>query len=84
MIYNWSYWSFSTPTKKAVVCYGDSISDGRGSTDDKQNRWNDLLYNKFYLNPHKKKLACVNAGIGATFIRNEGQERFERDVLILK
>ena len=74
----------STPTKKAVVCYGDSITDGRGSTNDKQNRWTDVLSNKLYLNPDTKEVACVNAGIGATTVRGEGQERFERDVLNVK
>ena len=74
----------SSPTKKVVVCYGDSITDGRGSTDDKQNRWTDVLSRKLYLNDATKNVACVNAGIGATFVRNEGQERFERDVLNVK
>ena len=74
----------SSPTKKVVVCYGDSITDGRGSTDDKQNRCTDVLSRKLYLNDATKNVACVNAGIGATFVRNEGQERFERDVLNVK
>ena len=74
----------SSPTKKAVVCYGDSITDGRGSTNDKQNRWTDVLSNKLYLNEPTKEVACVNAGIGATTVRTEGQERFERDVLNVK
>ena len=74
----------NSPAKKAVVCYGDSITDGRGSTDDKQNRWTDFLAKKLYSNEKTKDVACVNAGIGATFVRNEGQERFERDVLDIK
>ena len=74
----------SSPTKKAVICYGDSITDGRGSTDDKQNRWTDVLSKKLYSNAGTKEVACVNAGIGATLVRNEGQERFERDVLNIK
>ena len=74
----------SSPAKKAVVCYGDSITDGRGSTNDKQNRWTDVLAKKLYLNDATREVACVNAGIGATLVRNEGQERFERDVLNIK
>lgn len=74
----------NSPAKKAVVCYGDSITDGRGSTDDKQNRWTDVLAKKLYSNEKTKDVAVVNAGIGATFVRNEGQERFERDVLDIK
>ena len=39
---------------------------------------------EIYSNEKTKDVACVNAGIGATFVRNEGQERFERDVLDIK
>ena len=74
----------SYPPRKSVVCYGDSITDGRGSTDDKQNRWTDVLSRKLYLNDRTMNVAVVNAGIGATFVRLEGQERFERDVLDIK
>lgn len=74
----------SYPPRKSVICYGDSITDGRGSTDDKQNRWTDVLSSKLYLNDKTQNVAVVNAGIGATFVRVEGQERFERDVLEIK
>ena len=33
----------SIPRKKTIVCFGDSITDGTGTTIDKQNRWPDLL-----------------------------------------
>lgn len=75
--------SHSSP-RKAVVCYGDSITDGRGSTDDKQNRWTDVLSKKLYLNDRTINVAVVNEGIGATFVRGEGLERFDRDVLNVK
>jgi lysophospholipase L1-like esterase len=55
--------------RKAVVCYGDSITDGRGSTDDKQNRWSDILSKKLYLNDGTINVAVVNEGICATFAR---------------
>ena len=70
--------------RKAVVCYGDSITDGRGSTDDKQNRWSDILSKKLYLNDGTINVAVVNEGIGATFARGEALERFDRDVLSVK
>ena len=70
--------------RKAVVCYGDSITDGRGSTDDKQNRWSDILSQKLYLNDKTINVAVVNEGIGATFARGEALERFDRDVLEVK
>ena len=71
-------------TKRAVVCYGDSITDGRGSIDDKQNRWTDVLSKKLYLNDETINVATVNAGIGATTVIWDGLERFERDVLNIK
>jgi lysophospholipase L1-like esterase len=71
-------------TRKAVICYGDSITDGRGSTDDKQNRWSDVLSKKLYLNDETINVAVVNEGIGATMVRAEGQERFDRDVINVK
>lgn len=74
----------SYPTKKAVICYGDSITDGRGSTDDKQNRWTDVFSKKLYFNDKTMNVAVVNAGIGATFVLGEGQERFKRDVIDIK
>jgi hypothetical protein len=33
----------SPSTTSALVIIGDSITDGRGSTDDKNNRWPDLV-----------------------------------------
>lgn len=74
----------SSPTKKTVVCFGDSITDGRGSTDDKQNRWTDVLSKKLYLNDDTINVGVVNAGIGGTLLRTSGLERFERDVLNIK
>jgi lysophospholipase L1-like esterase len=35
--------AWSPPTTSALVILGDSITDGRGSTDDANNRWPDLL-----------------------------------------
>ena len=70
--------------RKAVICYGDSITDGRGSTDDKQNRWSDILSKKLYLNDATINVATVNEGIGATTVIGDGIERFDRDVIKIK
>lgn len=67
--------------KPVIVCFGDSITDGRGSTDDKQNRWTDNLSEKLQKNPETKNFAVINQGIGGTCIITNGTERFERDVL---
>ena len=69
---------------KTVVCFGDSITDGRGSTDDKQNRWTDRLSYKLYKNLNTRNVGCVNEGIGATFVNANGLERFNRDVAEIK
>jgi len=72
---------------EAVLCYGDSITDGRGSTNDKQNRWPDVFAEKLQSHPATQRLAVLNAGIGATTVYGEstpkyptGLGRFQKDV----
>ncbi|ORX76934.1 lipolytic enzyme, G-D-S-L family [Anaeromyces robustus] len=72
---------------EALLCYGDSITDGRGSTNDKQNRWPDVLAEKLQSNPATQHIAVLNGGIGATTLYGEstpksptGLGRFEKDV----
>lgn len=74
----------STPRKKTIVCFGDSITDGTGSTDDKQNRWPDLLATKLHLNIKTSDIAVVNKGIGGNKITTQGIERYSYDVLEVK
>ncbi|KAG4097885.1 SGNH hydrolase [Neocallimastix lanati (nom. inval.)] len=71
----------------AIVCYGDSITDGRGSTTDKQNRWTDVFAEKLQSNPATSHFAVLNHGIGATCVQGAstpkyptGLERFQKDV----
>jgi len=74
---------------KAVVCFGDSITDGRGVTNDKNNRWTDILATRLQQNPATKNIGVLNQGIGATTVAGTyynptspaGQARFEKDVL---
>lgn len=66
---------------KAVVCFGDSITDGRGSINNLQNRWTDILANRLNQNEKTKKLAVINQGIGGTCITSSGVYRFNHDVL---
>lgn len=70
--------------KKAIVCFGDSITEGVGSTLDKNNRWPDKLAEKLQANKIYENLAVVNAGIGGNRICDQGLERFEHDVLDIK
>lgn len=72
------------PAKKCVICFGDSITDGRGTTNDKQDRWTDHLAFKLNQNKDTKEVAVVNEGIGATTVLKEGLERFDRDVVNVK
>ncbi|HVU07895.1 MAG TPA: SGNH/GDSL hydrolase family protein [Verrucomicrobiae bacterium] len=70
----------------AVVTLGDSITDGRGSETDKNNRWPDNLANRLQANENTKGVTVLNEGIGGNCVLHGGLgptalSRFERDVL---
>lgn len=70
----------------AVVALGNSITDGRGSGTDRNNRWPDNLARRLLANPSTARIGVVNAGIGGNAVVRGGLgppavERFERDVL---
>ncbi len=50
----------------SIVCLGDSITDGRGSTPDADRRWPDRLAER--LNEQGVRLGVVNAGISGNRI----------------
>jgi lysophospholipase L1-like esterase len=66
---------------KAVACLGDSITDGRGTTTNAQNRWTDLFATRLQGNLSTQKVGVLNQGIGGTLVTGSGLERFDRDVL---
>ncbi|HTQ05495.1 MAG TPA: GDSL-type esterase/lipase family protein [Polyangiaceae bacterium] len=69
---------------KAVVAIGDSITDGRGTDRDHNNRWTDVLASRLQMNMPTADVAMCNQGIGATNLAGTGtaaQARFARDVL---
>jgi lysophospholipase L1-like esterase len=70
---------------KAAVAIGDSITDGRGTDTNKNNRWTDILAARLQGNAATAKVAMLNQGIGGTnLIGTSGtaaQARFDRDVL---
>lgn len=74
----------STIPKKAIVCFGDSITEGVGSSVDMHRKWPDKLAEKLQANNMFSNLAVVNAGIGGNRICDQGIERFEHDVLNIK
>lgn len=70
----------------AVVCLGDSITDGRGVTTDKNNRWTDVLAERLKSDKETKQLSVLNMGIGGNSVNRGGIgpraiDRFRRDVL---
>jgi lysophospholipase L1-like esterase len=70
----------------AVVVVGDSITDGRGSTTDANNRWPDVLANRLATNAATHGVAVLNEGIGGNKVLWGGlgpcaRSRFERDAL---
>jgi lysophospholipase L1-like esterase len=71
---------------RAVVALGDSITDGRGSTTDLQNRWTDNLAKRLQENAATSKVAVLNLGIGGNTVLSGGLgptalKRFDRDAL---
>jgi lysophospholipase L1-like esterase len=63
-----------------VVAYGDSLTDGIGTSNDQQQRWPDVLYDALVTvgDPVRQ---VVNMGVtGGTLLR-DGRSRFDIDVL---
>lgn len=70
----------------AVAILGNSITDGRGSGTNKQNRWPDELAKRLQSNINTKQVAVLNEGIGGNCVLKaclgpSALSRFERDVL---
>lgn len=75
----------SPKTNEAIVCFGDSITDGYGTTPDKYQRWTDKLAEHLQANKKTAHLSVLNEGIGGNSIYgglgDAGKDRFERDVI---
>jgi len=70
----------------AVVVLGNSITDGRGSGTNKQNRWPDELARRLQENPDTRLVAVLNQGIGGNCVLRDclgpsALSRFQRDAL---
>src|SRR6185437_2508038 len=69
----------------AIVTLGDSITDGRGSDNDENDRWPDNLAARLLANPATTNVAVLNMGIGGGGIfaglGPSANARFDRDVL---
>ncbi|WP_079053928.1 SGNH/GDSL hydrolase family protein [Streptomyces graminilatus] len=71
---------------RAVAVLGDSLSDGRGSTTNGNNRWPDQLLDRLRGLPGGKRVAVLNQAAGGNRILNDGLgpnalARLDRDVL---
>lgn len=69
-----------------LVCLGDSITDGKGSTEGKNLRWPDLLSQRLQNNVKTTGVGVLNQGIGGNCLWRGGigqtaLQRLERDVL---
>ena len=72
----------AAPAARVVAAFGDSITDGAGSTPDRNQRWPDQLAQRLA----KQNVAVINAGISGARVLSDKMgvnalARFERDVL---
>ena len=69
----------------AVCVLGDSITDGRGTTTNGQDRWTDQLSRALLKDRRTRHLAVLNFGLGGNCVLRgglgpTGRERFRRDL----
>jgi lysophospholipase L1-like esterase len=74
------------PGSAAVAVLGDSITDGRGSTTDGNDRWPDLLARRLQASRTTAQVAVLNHGIGGNRLLGHGLgpsalARLDRDIL---
>ena len=72
--------------RSAIACIGNSITDGRGTTTNLQNRWTDKFAETLQANESTRDLAVLNLGIGGNSVFYGGLsdpavKRFDRDCL---
>ncbi len=70
----------------AVAILGNSITDGRGSTTNQQNRWADVLSRRLLENEPTSQVGVLNMGIGGNCVLGGGlgptaSSRYQRDLL---
>ena len=87
---HWYYLSgvdvMADPHAAAVVALGDSITDGRGSTTNGNDRWPNALARRLQANRGTADVAVLNAGIGGNNLLHDGLgpsalARLDRDVM---
>ena len=76
-------------SKNATACVailGDSITDGRGSGTNKQDRWPDILMMDLQKDPKTKSIGVLNLGTGGNAVLRGGLgpyalSRYDRDII---
>jgi lysophospholipase L1-like esterase len=71
---------------RAVIAFGDSITDGAHSTPNTNSRWPDDLAHRLQANKHTANVSVLNLGIGGNRLLHDvagpnALARFDRDVL---
>ncbi|MFN7855514.1 MAG: GDSL-type esterase/lipase family protein, partial [Acidovorax sp.] len=79
---------FSTTPARVVVAFGDSLTDGNGSTLGANRRYPDLLFARLRPGMAGAPVSVVNAGLGGSRWLHDrfgprGVDRFRRDVLAM-
>jgi lysophospholipase L1-like esterase len=74
------------PTAAALAVLGDSLTDGRGSTTNGNNRWPDQLWDRLQDRPATRDVAVLNQAAGGNRVLNDGLgpnvlARLDRDIL---
>ncbi|MEW2399696.1 SGNH/GDSL hydrolase family protein [Streptomyces sp. NPDC046862] len=76
----------SRATTAAVAVLGDSLTDGRGSTTNGNNRWPDQFFDRLQARPDTADVAVLNQAAGGNRVLNDGLgpnvlARLDRDIL---
>ncbi len=71
----------------AIAVLGDSITDGRGTTTNGQDRWTDQLSRSLLADPATRDLAVLNFGLGGNCVLRgglgpTGESRYIRDLFL--
>ncbi|WP_246541938.1 SGNH/GDSL hydrolase family protein [Collimonas antrihumi] len=71
---------------RVVAAFGDSITDGAGSTSNSNRRWPDLLAQRLLKADSRQQIGVINAGISGARVLSDKMgvnalARFDRDVL---
>jgi lysophospholipase L1-like esterase len=74
------------PHHGTLVLLGDSITDGRCSTDNLNNRWPDLLFDRMQQHPFARNISVINQAVGGGRVLRDGKgpsllRRLDRDVI---